>query len=280
MMGNRKEAGPTRIVLGGFGNVGQQIAHKLMAQDPAVGEIEIVAIAARDHNKAARAAAGFGLDVPIIAADDAPSYDAILVECATYDGFRDVVAPTLIAGGHVVAVSVGALAVNLDLIDIARDNRAILQIAGGTLPGLDIIRAASEDEIRSVVLTSHIKPSSFAKEPYIAEHRIDLQAAETEPVKVFEGSAREAAGHFPRHFNVAVTLALAGIGLDRTQVRIFADGTLPGARHTLCVDASSVSLEMTSQNYPSPQNNRTSMVVALSILAALRREGASLRIGS
>jgi aspartate dehydrogenase len=92
--------------------------------------------------------------------------------------------------------------------------------------------------------------------------------------------AREAAGHFPRHFNVAVTLGLVGIGLDRTRVRIYADGTLPGARHTLNVEASSVSLDMTSQNYPSPQNNRTSMVVALSILAALRRENASLRIGS
>jgi aspartate dehydrogenase len=267
-----------RIVLGGFGNVGQQIAHKLTTN--ADETIEIVAIAARDKDKAARAAACFKLDVPIISADEAPGFDAILVECATYDGFREVVEPTLRAGGKVVAVSIGALAVNMDLIDIAEASGATLHLAGGTLPGLDIIRAAAEDEIRSVVLTSHINPASFEHEPYIHEKGIDLAAAATGPVPVLEGSAREAAGHFPRHFNVAVTLALAGIGLDRTQVRIRADGTLPGARHTLSVEASSVSLEMTSQNYPSPQNNRTSMVVALSILAALRREGATLRIGS
>lgn len=267
-----------RIVLGGFGNVGQQIAHKLTTN--ANETIEIVAIAARDKQKAARAAAGFKLDVPIISADEAPGFDAILVECATYDGFREVVEPTLRAGGKVVAVSIGALAVNMDLIDIAEASGATLHLAGGTLPGLDLIRAAAEDEIRSVVLTSHINPASFEHEPYIHENGIDLAAASTGPVPVLEGSAREAAGHFPRHFNVAVTLALAGIGLDRTQVRIRADGTLPGARHTLSVEASSVSLEMTSQNYPSPQNNRTSMVVALSILAALRREAATLRIGS
>ncbi|MDO9525045.1 MAG: DUF108 domain-containing protein [Gemmobacter sp.] len=268
----------TRIVLGGFGNVGQQIARRLTTGDDTA--IQIVAIAARDKDKAARAAAGFGLDVPIISANEAPHYDAILVECATYDGFRDVMEPMLRAGGHVIAVSVGALAVNMDLIDIAEAAGATLQIAGGTLPGLDIIRAAAEDEIRSVVLTSHINPASFVHEPYIHEHAIDLAPAAQGPVTVFEGSAREAAGHFPRHFNVAVTLGLVGIGLDRTQVRIRADGTLPGARHTITVDASSVSLEMTSQNYPSPQNNRTSMVVALSILAALRRQGATLRIGS
>ncbi|PJE38598.1 hypothetical protein CVM52_00280 [Pseudooceanicola lipolyticus] len=268
----------TRIVLGGFGNVGQQIAAKLTA-DPSQA-LRIVAIAARDKQKAAANAAKFGLEVPVISASEAPQYGAILVECATYNGFRDVVEPTLRAGGHVIAVSVGALAVNLDLIDIAEETGATLQIAGGTLPGLDIIRAASEDEITSVTLTSHIKPSSFAHEPFIHDNGIDLALAEQSAVPVFEGSAREAAGHFPRHFNVAVTLGLVGIGLDRTQVRIFADGTLPGARHTLSVEASAASLEMTSQNYPSPQNNRTSMLVALSILAALRRDRATLRIGS
>lgn len=271
-------AGVTRIVLGGFGNVGQQIAAKLAA-DPS-GDLQIVAIAARDKSKAARKAAEFGLDVPVISASEAPRFDAILVECATYDSFRDVVGPTLHDGGHVVAISVGALAENLDLIDIAERTGATLQIAGGTLPGLDIIRAASEDEITSVVLTSHINPASFAHEPFIHDNGIDLSAADTGPVPVFDGSAREAAGHFPRHFNVAVTLGLVGIGLDRTQVRIRADGTLPGARHTLRVEASSVTLEMCSQNYPSPRNNRTSMVVALSVLAALRRERATLRIGS
>ena len=114
----------TRIVLGGFGNVGQQIAAKLTA-DPSQA-LRIVAIAARDKQKAAANAAKFGLEVPVISASDAPQYDAILVECATYDGFRDVVEPTLKAGGHVIAVSVGALAVNLDLIDIAEETGASL----------------------------------------------------------------------------------------------------------------------------------------------------------
>ncbi|MFC3612813.1 aspartate dehydrogenase domain-containing protein [Lutimaribacter marinistellae] len=271
-------AKPKRIILGGFGNIGRQLARRLGGgADP---DLSIAAIVARDKDKAARAAEELGLDVPIITSAEAPGFDAILVECSTYDGFRDVVEPTLRAGGHVVAVSVGALAKNLDLIDIAQDSDAVLQIAGGTLPGIDIIRAAAEDEIDEVLLTSHINPASFAHEPYVKEHGIDLDAAAAGPVEVFEGSAREAAGYFPRHFNVAVTLGLAGIGLDRTRVRIRADGTLPGARHRLTVKARAVELDMESQNFPSPDNNRTSMVVALSILAALRHDTATLRIGS
>ena len=92
--------------------------------------------------------------------------------------------------------------------------------------------------------------------------------------------AREAARHFPRHFNVAVALSLAGIGLDRTLIEILADGRIPGARHTVRVKSEVVELEMTSQNFPSPENNRTSRIVAPSILAALRELREPVRVGS
>ena len=79
---------------------------------------------------------------------------------------------------------------------------------------------------------------------------------------------------------MAVSLSLAGIGLDRTEVEIHANGTLPGARHTIKVKSDVVDLEMTSQNYPSPENNRTSRIVAPSIMAALRELNTPIRIGS
>jgi len=268
----------TRFVIAGFGNVGGQIVNAVQADRS--GELEIAAIAARDLPKARARAEAFGLDVPIITAAEAPDHADIVVEASTYEGFRNVAEPALLAGAHVIAVSVGALAVNLDLIDLAKQYGATLQIAGGTLPGLDILRAASEGEIEEVRLVSSILPRSLIHEDYIAANGIDLTRAETEPVHVFTGSAREAAGHFPRHFNVAVSLSLAGIGLDRTEVQIHADGRLPGARHSIIVKGDAVELEMTSQNFPSPENNRTSRIVAPSIIAALRTLSAPLRVGS
>ena len=68
------------------------------------------------------------------------------------------------------------------------------------------------------------------------------------PVLIFDGTAREAAAHFQRHINVVVSLSLAGIGLDRTRVRIYANGRLPGARHRLSIDAAAVELRLDSQN--------------------------------
>lgn len=268
----------TRFVLAGFGNVGGQIAEAVLADT--ADSLEIAAIAARNHAKAQEKAASFGLDVPIISAAEASKHADIVVECATYDSFRDVVEPPLTTGCHVIAVSVGALAQHLDLIDLAKRHGATLQVASGTLPGLDILRAAREGNIESVKLESQILPRSFAHETYIAEQGIDLKRAEIEPVFVFSGTAREAARHFPRHFNVAVSLSLAGIGLDHTQVEIHAYGKLSGARHTIKIDSDVVKLEMTSQNLPSPRNNRTSRVVAPSIIAALRELSAPIRVGS
>lgn len=268
----------TLFVISGFGNVGRQIARHV-AEDPS-GPLEIAALAARDHDKARAAAAELGLDVPVINAAEAPDHAPVIVESGTYESFRVIVEPALRAGAHVIAVSVGALAVNLDLIDLAAETGATLQIANGTLPGLDILRAAREAGIEEVRLVSSILPRSLAHESYIHDHGIDLAQAENAAIPIFKGTAREAAAHFPRHFNVAVSLSLAGVGLDRTLVDISADGRLPGARHTIHVTSPAVALQMTSSNFPSPENNRTSRIVAPSILTALRSLSASLRVGS
>ena len=268
----------TRFVIAGFGNVGRQLAE--FVRDDPTEVLEIAAIAARDHDKARKAAEDIGLDVPVVSVTEAPALADVIVEAGTYDSFREIVAPAIDAGKHVVAVSVGALAVNLDLVDRAEATGATLQIASGTLPGLDILRSAKEAGIDEVRLDSAMLPRSLVHEDYILQNGIDLAAAVNGPVHVFRGTAREAAAHFPRHFNVAVSLSLAGIGLDRTKVDISADGRLPGARHTIRVKSPAVELEMTSHNFPSPRNNRTSRIVAPSIVAALRALSAPVRVGS
>ncbi len=54
----------TSVVIGGFGNVGEQIA-RCIVDDP-TGALDIAAIAARDHAKARGKAEAHGLSVPII----------------------------------------------------------------------------------------------------------------------------------------------------------------------------------------------------------------------
>jgi aspartate dehydrogenase len=155
-----------------------------------------------------------------------------------------------------------------------------VRVASGAMLGLDAIRGAAEGRIRSVALTSRIKPDSLAHEAYVRDRGFDFTEPPDEPVRVFRGTAREAANAFPRHFNVAVTLSLAGLGLDRTLVEVWADPDIPGAIHHVEVEADDIALSMTSRNRPSDTNPRTSRIVAPSVMAALRAMVAPVQVGS
>jgi aspartate dehydrogenase len=269
---------PGSVALAGFGNVGRILAEHL--NNKVIPALSLRAIAARDLERA-RANSRFCDPAPaVVTAGELPEYADVIVECATYDAFRGIVEPAVRAGKTVIAVSIGALAVNLDLIDLAAASGGHIQIANGAMPGLDIVRCAAESTIQSVMLSSRIRPESLAHESYILDQGFDFTTLPEQPVRVFQGSAREAAAAFPRHFNVAVALSLAGIGLDRTQIEVFADSAIAGTVHQVRVESDVAVLELASFNRPSAQNKRTSRLVAPSILAALRALAAPLRVGS
>jgi len=118
----------------------------------------------------------------------------------------------------------------------------------------------------------------LAGAPYLAEHNIHIEDI-TAPLRIFEGTPREAAVGFPANLNVAVALSLAGIGPDRTRVEIWADPTVTRNTHRIEVDSDSARFSMSIENIPS-ENPRTGRITALSVIACLRKQRASLRIGT
>ena len=113
--------------------------------------------------------------------------------------------------------------------------------------------------------------------PYLVRNKIDI-ADITEPLRVFSGTAREAATGFPANLNVAVSLSLAGAGPDRTFLEIWADPSLRRNCHSIDVEADSASFSMSISNVPS-DNPKTGRITALSVIACLRNMRAPLRIG-
>jgi aspartate dehydrogenase len=118
----------------------------------------------------------------------------------------------------------------------------------------------------------------LAGAPYIVENNIDIERI-TEPLKIFEGTAREAAKGFPANLNVAVALSLAGIGPDRTKLEIWADPALTRNVHRVDVESDSARFSMSIENIPS-ENPKTGLITALSVIAYLRKLSASLRVGT
>jgi aspartate dehydrogenase len=270
-------ANPLKVGLAGFGTVGQDLARRLVAG--AIPEIKLTAVAARDLGRAKTNAAALTPAPKVVSLADLPNHADVIVECATADAFPEIARTVVTAGKMLIAVSVGGLPNCPELVDLAQKHGARVRVASGALPGLDIIRSAKEGTIRSVKLTSRIRPDSLAHEKYIRDRGFDFTTPPGQPVMVFAGSARDAALAFPRHFNVAVTLSLGGIGFERTQIEVWADKDIRGAIHHVEVEADDIALTLISRNRPS-DNPRTSRIVAPSILAALRSLVAPVLVGS
>src|ERR1700731_2165431 len=96
--------------------------------------------------------------------------------------------------------------------------------------------------------------------PYIIGKNIDIERI-TEPLRIFEGTARKAAKGFPANLNVAVALSLGGIGPDRTKLEIWADPTVTRNIHRVEVDSDSARFSMSIENIPS-ENPKTGRITA------------------
>jgi aspartate dehydrogenase len=74
---------------------------------------------------------------------------------------------------------------------------------------------------------------------------------------------------FPANVNVAAALSLAGVGFDRTYIRIFADPTVVRNTHEVMARGWFGELRFTIMNIPT-ENPKTGRITALSVLKAIR----------
>lgn len=266
-----------KLAIGGLGAIGLALARAVDAG--VVPGIDLVAVAARDHAKAQKAIGDFRSPPNLVDLAGLAAAAEVVVEALPAHLFAAVAAPAIERGRILLPLSVGALLDHMDLIERARVTGARILVPTGALLGLDAVRAAAEGKIASVAIVTRKPPSGLAGAPLLVRRNIAVEGIE-EPLKVFEGSAREAIAGFPANVNVAVALSLAGIGPDATRVEIWADPTVTRNTHTIVVRSDSADLTMTIENIPSDENPRTGRITALSALAALRRLTEPLMVGS
>ena len=264
-----------RVGLAGLGAVGLEVAKRLIAGVPG---LTLAAVAVRDAQKAQRALPQVGHDIPIRKATELANDCDIVVECLPPALFREVAISAIDKGRIFMPLSVAQLLENDDLIDRARQKNARILVPTGALIGLDAVRAAAEGTIHSVKMVTRKPPAGLEGAPHLRERGISVTGLK-EPLKVFEGSAREGARGFPTNVNVAAALSLAGIGPDRTQLEIWADPGVTRNTHTITVDADTARFTMTIENIPS-ENPRTGKSVAPSTVAALRALVSELKVGT
>jgi aspartate dehydrogenase len=264
-----------RVAIAGLGAIGRMLARKLNAGMPG---LTLACAAAGDRAKAQAFLDTEKIACPIVPLSEFPAHADIAVECAPAAIIEDICRPMLEAGKSVVVLSCGALLPRPQILDLAKAKGGRIIVPTGALLGLDAVVAAAEGNITSVRMTTRKPPAGLKGAPYLEKNNISVDGL-TEAKRVFSGSAREAAAGFPANVNVAAALSLAGIGPDRTQIDIWADPSVTRNCHAIEVEADSARFQMSIENVPS-ENPKTGRIVALSVLAALRKLGAPLSVGT
>jgi len=264
-----------RIAIAGLGTIGRTLARRLADGVPG---LVLTAVAARDEEKARGWLDEEGIEVPIVALEDLPAHADLAVECAPAAIIEKICRPMLQAGKQVMVLSCGALLPRPELMELAKQHGGRIVVPTGGLLGLDAVAAAAEGTIQSVKMTTRKPPNGLAGAPHLVNNGISVEGL-NEPKLVFSGTARAAAAGFPTNVNVVAALALAGIGPDRTMIDIWADPEKTRNCHTIEVEADSARFTLAIENVPS-DNPKTGRIVALSVIATLRKLAAPLRVGT
>lgn len=264
-----------RVAIAGLGAIGRTLAQKL---NDGIPGLELTCAAAGNRAKAEAWLKAANIACPVVGFDDFPKYADLAVECAPAAVLDQICRPMLTAGKSVMVLSVGALLPRPELTELARAKGGRIVVPTGALIGLDAVAAAAEGKIDSVRMTTRKPPAGLKGAPYLERHGISVEGL-TEAKRVFSGTAREAAEGFPANLNVVAALSLAGIGPDRTMIDIWADPAVTRNCHNIDVVADSASFSMSIENIPS-ENPKTGRIVALSVLATLRKMNAPLRVGT
>lgn len=265
---------PLKVGIVGVGAIGQTIA-KALDRGKVAGVL--VAITDKDLVKAQAFAATLTHRPAILPLGELIARSDLIVEAASQEALEEIVPKILKARKDLLVLSVGGLLRHEEWLRLAEVKGCRILVPSGAIAGLDGLKAASMGEIWSVTLVSRKPVHALRGARYVVEKRIDLEALEEETV-IFEGSAREACQAFPTTANVAAALSLAGIGAEKTRVKVVA---VPGGSrnvHEITVEGEFGRLQVFVENVPSEENPKTSKLAALSALATLDGLARSFRV--
>lgn len=258
------------IALIGLGAIGNEVLKRLAASDARV-RVAAALVARADGRSHAACPVVSDFEQLIAARPD------FVIECARQHVLKAFGARVLASGASLIAASVGALADEAAcsaLQEAAQSGGSQLFIPAGALAGIDALAAAREVGLSNVAYVRRAPPATWVKSGALSmEQALMLNGAHT----VFEGSAREAATRYPKNANVAATVALAGIGFDRTRVRLFADTTASSNVHAIEAEGEFGSFRTEMSARPL-EGSTSSAIVAGSLVHALLSRTARISV--
>ena len=259
----------------GCGAIAQALLH---AADEGKLAAKVAGVASRTEETARRFLATLEEPPPLLDRRELISRSDLVVEAAGGSVVAELARETFDAGKDLMVISAGALLDHPEIIERARESRCRLIVPSGAIAGLDGIKSACAGRVAYVRMTTRKPPAGLEGAPYLVERGISLAGLDKEK-ELFSGSAREACRGFPANVNVSAAVSLAGLGPDRTEVRILAVPGLKRNCHDVEVEGEFGRLAVHIENIPG-ENPRTGRLTALSVIRAVRDAMDTVRVGN
>jgi aspartate dehydrogenase len=263
-----------RVGLVGLGTIGRAVARALADGIPGC---TLVGASGRDDARGRAFLGTLPSSPPYLPLSGLVEASDLIVEAATQAALVEIAPAVLAAGRDLLVLSVGALLEHPEWVTLAQARDARIHAPSAAIAGLDGLKgAAVGGHLDSVTMETRKPPRGLEGAPGVAGRNLEGLVTET---LVFEGTARDACRAFPANVNVVAAVSLAGLGPDRTRIRIFAVPGLDRNRHTLMAEGRFGRFRMEIENVPS-ENPRTGKLSYLSTIAYLRGLEAPLRVGT
>jgi aspartate dehydrogenase len=265
---------PARFGIVGFGRIGRRLAERLPGTPHAP---DLAAVLVRPGGEgAASALVGQGRVCTDLSAFIALR-PTVAVECASAAALATL-GPALIAAGidlmPLSLVAFADAATERRLAEAATAGPGRIEIPPGAMGSLGFLAAAREDALARVVFRAAYPPQRWTGTPAALPDPGALRV----PAIVFRGSVREAARLFPGHVNVSVGVALAGLGLDRTEAELLADPGITQARFEVEAEAGPGAVTFRVSGRDAPVGADPVDYTAFSLMRLLRRRQAPLAV--
>ena len=270
-----------RVAIIGGGTIARLVLEHIRRGE--LRDIDVVAIAGRSAASRGRALAA-EYEVPFVTAlaDLIARAPEVVLEAASHDAVREHCEPLLDKGIGVIVLSGGALcddALRTRLEHVAERTGALLYVPSGGIAGLDALKAACIAGVDDVKITVMKPPRAWKNIAYVEQLRVDLDRL-AEARTLYEGPARDGVPLFPANVNIAAVLSMAGIGFDRTVLKVVADPALTHNTHLIEVRGRTGNISMRIENVPAPDNPKTAWLACYSALAALKLAKSRVRYGT
>ncbi|HXV83309.1 MAG TPA: aspartate dehydrogenase [Candidatus Binatia bacterium] len=259
----------------GCGAIGRVL---LKAVDSGKLSVRIAGVTSRSEKSARDFLSTFTNPPPYLSLQELIGASELIVEAAGGSVVPRLAEEVFAAGKDLMVISAGALLDHPEIIERSRQTGCRLYVPSGAIAGLDGIKSACVGEIREVTMTTRKPPNGLDGAPYLVRQGISVVGL-TEEKEVFSGSAREACQGFPANVNVSAAVSLAGIGPDRTRIRILAVPGLSRNCHDIEVEGEFGRLHVHIENVPS-ENPKTGKLTALSIIRSVQDVVDPVRIGT